>query len=136
MPIWNDSPVPDEAILAPLLRGELDTVSFVRDYVEVRIDYNIVRCMTRPIVRTPNGDFRFPEPGSRDALCGLIDSAVHASGRQRRRHRASHGLRAETRLPLDEASRTLPGGKVSPEAVHFVPADERGRLDVAKMAFW
>jgi hypothetical protein len=37
--------------LALLLRGDLDTVSFVRDYVEFRIDYNVLRCMTDPIVQ-------------------------------------------------------------------------------------
>jgi hypothetical protein len=40
-----------EDALTPLLRGDLDTVSFVRDYVEFRIDYNVLRCMTGPIVR-------------------------------------------------------------------------------------
>ncbi len=125
-----------EAILAPLMRDDLDTVSFVRDYVELRIDYNIVRCMTGPIVRTANGDFRFPQPGSRDALCGLIDRVV-------KRVEVSddviepHMDSGETLvLPLDQKSRTLPVGRVLPEAVHFVPADERGRLDTATMAIW
>jgi hypothetical protein len=74
--IWKDSAVSDEATLAPLVRGDLDTVSFVRDYVEVRMDYNIVRCMTGPIVRSASGDYRFPESGLRDVLCGLIDSVI------------------------------------------------------------
>lgn len=125
-----------EAILAPLMRGDLNTVSFVRDYVEVRIDYNIVRCMTGPIVRTASGDFRFPQPGSRDALCGLIDAVVNrveVSDDAIELHMDSGDVLV---LPLDEKSRTLPDGRVLPEAVHFVPADARGRLDTAKMAIW
>ncbi len=43
-----------EATLALVLEGDLDTVAFVRDYVEVRINYNVVRCLTGQIVRTPS----------------------------------------------------------------------------------
>ena len=128
--------MPDEAILALLMRGDLDTISFVRDYVEVRIDYNIVRCMTGPIVRTESGDRRFPEPGSRDALCGLIDGAVkevEVSDDAIELHMDSGEALV---LPLDEKSRTLADGRVVAEAVHLVPADERGRLDVTRMATW
>lgn len=125
-----------EAILAPLMRGDVDTISFVRDYVEVRIDYNIVRCMTGPIVRSVSGDYRFPEPGSRDALCGLIDRVVkhvEVSDDAIELHMDSGEALV---LPLDEKSRTLPDGRVVPEAVHFVPADQNGRLDVTRMAIW
>jgi hypothetical protein len=126
-----------EADLSPLLRGDLDTVSIVRDYVEVRIPYNVLRCMTAPIVRTESGDCRFPEPGSRDALCSLIDSSVT-------RVQVKDGDAIELDMdsgetlvfPLDEDSRTLPDGRVLPEAVHLVPADTRGRLDGAKMVIW
>jgi hypothetical protein len=123
-------------ILEPLKHGDVDTVSFVRDYVELRIDYSIVRCMTGPIVRTASGDFRFPEPGSRDALCGLIDRVVKEV-EVRDDAIELHMDSGETLvLPLDQKSRTLPDGGVLPEAVHFVPADERGRLDAARMAVW
>jgi len=74
--VSDDASVEGEATLAPLVEGDLDTVAFVRDYVEVRINYNVVRCMTGPIVRTPSREYRFPEPGSRDALCGLSDGIV------------------------------------------------------------
>jgi hypothetical protein len=125
-----------EDALTPLLRGDLDTVSFVRDYVELRIDYNILRCMTGPIVRTGGNEWRFPHPGSRDALCGLVDGVV----KEVQVTDAAIELRMDAErtllLPLDAKSRTLPDGRVSPEAVHLVPADARGSLDVARMMIW
>ena len=56
----------DQDALDLLLGGHLDTVSFVMDYVEFRVSYNILRCMTGPIVERENAVHRFPEPGSRD----------------------------------------------------------------------
>ena len=38
----------EENSLGTLVGGELDTVSFGRDYVELRIDYSIVRALTDP----------------------------------------------------------------------------------------
>jgi len=134
--IWDDGLVHGQEPLAPLRRGDLDTISFVRDYVEVRIDYNVLRCFTGPIVRTRSGDFRFPGRGSRDALCGLIGSVIS------RTHVGDEAIELHTEsgqtlvLPLDERSRTMPDGHLLPEAVHLVPADERGRLVVAKMFIW
>jgi hypothetical protein len=64
----------NEHILARLMHGHVDTVSFVRDYVEVRIDYyNVVRCVTGPGSRP--GSSAFQNPG-RDALCGPINGVV------------------------------------------------------------
>ena len=60
--------------LRRLVGGDLDTVSFVRDYVEFRVDYNVLRALTPPQIRLPDGQsHRFPDAGSRDALCALID---------------------------------------------------------------
>jgi hypothetical protein len=125
-----------EAPLTLLLRGDLDTVSFVRDYVEFRIDYNVLRCMTGPIVRTGGNEWRFPDPGSRDALCGLIDGVVKEVEVTNAAIELRMDLERTLILPLDAKSRALPNGRVSPEAVHLVPADERGSLDVARMMIW
>jgi hypothetical protein len=111
-------------------------VAFARDYVEVRIDYNVLRCMTNPIVRTVSGDVRFPQPGSRDALCGLIDSAVTRAQLMADAIELDMDSGQTLVLPLDEKSRTLPDGRVMPEAVHLVPADERGPPDGANMMIW
>ena len=125
-----------EDALTPLLRGDLDTVSFVRAYVEFRIDYNVLRCMTGPIVRAGGNEWRFPHPGSRDALCGLIDGVVKEVQVTDAAIELRMDLERTIILPLDMKSRTLPDGRVSPEAVHLIPADERGGLDVARMVIW
>ena len=122
--------------LASLLNGELDTVSFVRDYVEVRIEYKVLRCMTGPVVQTDADTVRFPDPGSRDALCGLIRGVVLDIDITADAIALSMNSGQRLVLPLDEASGTLPDGRVTPEAVDFVPADERGRLEVARMVIW
>lgn len=92
--------------------------------------------MTGPVVRTGAGDFRFPSPGSRDALCGLINGVVERvqAGDDAIELHMDSGQTLV--LPLDQASRTLPDGQVIPEAVHLVPADERGLLDTARMVIW
>lgn len=128
--------MPDETDLVPLLRGDLDTVSFVRDYVELRVDYNIVRCMTGPIVRVADGEVRFPDPGSRDALCGLIGSDVISAQVNDDAIELVMSSGPTLVLPLDLASRALSDGRVIPEAVHLVPADPRGELDVGRMIIW
>ena len=128
--------MPTERDLAPLLCGDLDTISFVRDYVEVRIDYNVLRCMTGPVVQNKMGDVRFPGAGSRDALCGLIGSAVTRIAVTDDAIELHMDSTDALVLPMDHESRTLPDGRVLPEAVHLVPVDERGRPDSAKMLVW
>ena len=51
-------------------------VAFVRDYVELLFDSPILRCYAAPEVMTAGQAVRFPEPGSRDALCALIGAEV------------------------------------------------------------
>jgi hypothetical protein len=63
--------------LGRLIGGHLDTVSFVMDYVEFRIDYNVLRALNPPRIELHDGTTAsFPEQGSRDALCQLIDTEV------------------------------------------------------------
>jgi hypothetical protein len=59
------------------LRGqELAGVAFVRDYVELWFDGPVLRCYATPEVLTERRAVRFPEAGSRDALCELIGAEV------------------------------------------------------------
>lgn len=120
-----------------MLRGHLDTVSFVMDYVEFRIDYNVLRVMTGPIVELADGRRgRFPEGGSRDLLCDLIDSEVVAADEIGHDSSPDHRIEVRTReghlliVPLDLVSM---GGY---EGAHLVPADATGRLDGAGMVVW
>jgi hypothetical protein len=53
----------NDALLS-LVGGVSDTVSFVRDYVEFRVDYNVLRAPSPPEIRPPGGrSYRFPEAG-------------------------------------------------------------------------
>ena len=60
------------------LRGqELSGVAFVRDYVEFHFDGPVLRAFVGPdLVRAQAPDLRFPDSGSRDALCALIGNTV------------------------------------------------------------
>lgn len=110
-----------------LVGEELASVCFVRDYVELRFDGPIIRSFLGPIVELKDWQVRFPEKGSRDALCLLIGSEI-----------------AEVLESLAELSLRLDGGQIirvplqvegSHEAAHFVPMVE-GELQVGRMLIW
>lgn len=120
----------DEA-LSILVGGHLDTVSFVMNYVEFRIGYNILRAHTAPRVELHDGTTAvFPAPGSRDALCRLIDSDVVSA------HEAAEGTRLEIRTSKNDLVLIDGSGYRYPEFAQLVPADERGKLLVSKMYIW
>jgi hypothetical protein len=79
---------------------------------------------------------RFPESGSRDALCELIDSNVVTTTVWADRLELRTDRTQILELPLGFHSRTLPDGRALPEVVHLVPADRRGVLDTARMFIW
>lgn len=117
--------------LAILVGGHLDTVSFVMDYVEFRIGYSVLRAHAPPSVQLHDGtSARFPEPGSRDALCRLIDSEVVAAREVASRTRLEIRANRGDLLVVDGRDYE------SPEFAHLVPADERGTLDVGSMYIW
>jgi len=123
--------------LQRLVGGHLDTVSFVMRYVEFRIDYNILRALTDPIVRLADGQTgRFPEPGSRDALCRLIDSTVVAAAEAGQSERDDFCIEIQTDAGHTLVIPLVPRSRREPECAHLVPADAHGELDVAKMAIW
>ena len=120
----------DEA-LSILVGGHLDTVSFVMDYVEFRIGYSILRAHAAPQVELHDGTkARFPEPGSRDALCRLIDSDVVSA------HESADGGRLEVRTSNGDLLEINGTNYPYPEFAQLVPADERGRLMVSEMYIW
>ena len=104
------------ATLQDLVGEEVSAIAFVRDYVEVHFDGPILRSLSNPTVSERGVDYRFPEAGSRDALCRVIGSTVRAVKLEEGRALelvTSDGSRIT--IPLDAAS--LRG----PEAMHFVP---------------
>jgi hypothetical protein len=62
--------------LRDIVGEQLSAVSFVQDYVEFHFDGPVLRVYTQPRIVTVGGEFRFPETGSRDALCSAIADIV------------------------------------------------------------
>src|SRR5580658_6669184 len=61
------------------LRGEyLSDVSFVMDYLQLGFSGATINVYSRPIAQTLENRHRFPEAGSRDALCSFIGHTVVA----------------------------------------------------------
>ena len=54
----------------------VNAVHFVMDYVEIHFNGSYLRCLEPPTVIRGQAAFTFPHPGSRDALCGLIELVV------------------------------------------------------------
>jgi hypothetical protein len=94
----------------------VSAVCFVRDYVEFHFDGPLLRSLSNPLVTVGGRQHRFPDVGSRDALCRAIGETVTglviADGSAATLH-MSGGCAIV--IPLDKAS--LQG----PEAMHFMP---------------
>lgn len=97
------------------LVGEpLNAVSFVMDYVELHFNGSYLRLLVPPVVERGGQVARFPEPGSRDALCARIGAEVRAI-------RAADG--GELHVEFSDGALVTASlaheGRVSPEALHF-----------------
>ena len=92
------------------IEGEqLSAVSFVQDYVEFHFDGPVLRAFTHPSAFTQEGSFRFPEAGSRDALCSFVQDTVQSVEIQENSHislRFSNGRKID--IPIHEEGCTLP----------------------------
>jgi hypothetical protein len=66
----------DVDVFATLQGEQLSSVAFVMDYVELNFNGPLLRSYSGPVSSTKSGRLRFPEPGSRDALCTLIGQNV------------------------------------------------------------
>jgi len=113
------------------LVGEaVDVVCFVADYVELRFAGPVLRLLLHPVTVVHDGrEAAFPAPGSRDALCSLIDSAVAQVVVSDSSLVLEFSDHARLVARIDEAD---PRG---PESIQFVPW-ENGRLNVAAMEVW
>jgi len=110
--------------LPSLIGEEISAVSFVRNYVEFLFDGPILRSLSNPSVWSEGIEYKFPDAGSRDALCRLIGAKVVYVDLEE-----DHALNIVTsndcRLLIPLAVDHLCGG----EAMHFVPEGE-GSLQV------
>jgi hypothetical protein len=97
------------------LVGEpLNTVSFVMDYVELHFNGSFLRCLTSPTITRGAKLVRFPETGSRDALCALIGvevRAISAAVGEELRVEFNDGALVSAPLSFDDAA--------GPEVLHF-----------------
>ena len=103
-----------------LVGEELGGVHFVRDYVEFYFDGPIVRSLSDPILYIDGRvQPRFPEPGSRDALCRLIGRELQLV-QVKDEESISLGFsgHAKVMIPISEATGRDPS---LVEAAHFVP---------------
>jgi hypothetical protein len=99
-----------------LVGEEISAIAFVRDYVEIHCDGPIVRCLSNPSITFHGTTFRFPEPGSRDALCQAIGSTIGAvtlNETSALELVTTDDWRITIRLDLNS--------RRGPEAMHFVP---------------
>lgn len=117
--------------LEHLVGQEIDTVSFVRDYVELRIDYSILRALTNPTGSVDGISWRYGDPGSADTMLRYIGRRVVAV-------EVINGEQLMLRLD-DDASFVVSlreEDRDGPEAAHFVPARSDGSSEVSAMFVW
>lgn len=55
---------------------QLSAVSFVHDYIELVFFEKIIRVFTAPFLKNKESEYKYPQAGSRDALCSLIGRTV------------------------------------------------------------
>src|SRR5262245_57755285 len=61
-----------------LIGKKVTAVAFVHDCVEFHFDGLVLRSLVDPSVAVGEAVYRFPQPGSRDALCMVIGSTVQS----------------------------------------------------------
>jgi len=65
-----------EEVLQEIVGRQLGSVEFVQDYVQLKFDGPGLTAITQPTVEVSGREFRWSEPGFRDALCGRITRKV------------------------------------------------------------
>ena len=113
-----------------LVGCELDCVSFVRDYVELRIDYSIIRLLIDPRGSVDGEEWNLADGRGADGLRKYIGRTVVAADFVDGERLVLHFDGAIIHASLRDADR------VGPEALHFMPADARGQVHAEKMWIW
>src|SRR5215210_1880134 len=93
--------------LTVLIGEALNEVIFVMDYFQVGFNGPRLTCLTAGQVELSNGErFVFPEPGSRDALCELIEAVVSRVDDDGKQLRLTFADGRALSIPIDGDSRT------------------------------
>ena len=100
--------------LRALVGEQLNAVTFVMDYVQIHFNGLVLTAYNHPVVEFRGVRTKFPSPGSRDALCSLIEQEVESVEDREGVHlrlafRSGHVLF----VPLDD------GSYIGPEAATF-----------------
>jgi hypothetical protein len=108
-----------------LVRQGISSVCFVQDYVEFHFGgpFPILRSISNPRISVAGTEYVFPQPRSRDALCGVIGSTARTVNiKENSFLELTTSGDCKITIPLDAES--LREG----EAMHFVP--EPGGMQV------
>lgn len=62
--------------LLEVINEQLSAVSFIHDYIELVFYEKIIRVFTASFLKNTEGEYKYPQAGSRDALCSLIGKTV------------------------------------------------------------
>lgn len=117
--------------LGILVGREVDAVSFVRNCVELRIDYSILRALTNPTGTIDGIPWRLADKRAADVMRRYIGrTVVDVEVTQDQRILLMFDRDAWFEISLRQEDR--PGA----EAAHFVPARADGIPDVAAMWVW
>lgn len=105
-------------------------MSFVRDYVEFRIDYSILRALTPPTGTIDGTRWSFPTDPAPSLLRSYIGRPIRGIALTPDRILISFTDEAEIEISL------RPDDRQGPEAAHFVPASADGTPDASRMWIW
>ncbi|CAN5757657.1 hypothetical protein BH24ACT5_BH24ACT5_11140 [soil metagenome] len=114
-----------------LLGGELDVVSFVRSYVELRIDYSLVRLLVPPSGVIDGQSWQLTDDTGADMLRRSINRTVFAVDFVDHEHL---NLRIDGDATLGVSLRWTDGRGI--EALELMLADERGVPDITQWRIW
>ena len=99
-----------------LVGEKFSGVGFVMDYVEFYFSGPVLRCLADPSIKLLDGYYRFPELGSRDALCKLIGSTVVAVTIEE-----GKSMNLQTSEGTILSVQLADGSRWGSETMHFVP---------------
>ncbi len=95
----------------------LESVCFVMDYLQLRFAGALLTCLSAPVIVHGSCVARFPEAGSRDALCALIGRMVVSAEQHADRLTVGFEGAAELEVPLVSLS-------AGPEVAEFTSIDD------------
>jgi|SRR5690606_3215441 len=66
-----------EKLFKSIINEQLSSVEFVQDYLQLHFDGQTLTCYSWPDVKVGTVDYKFSQPGYRDAICKIIGYKVN-----------------------------------------------------------